>query len=119
MWTSSWKVHLFQTLTSLLQITLGYFIMLIVMSFNVYLVLSAVIGSTLGYYSLNPWLLQKRSISNQPANRRRLAQYQTEECGSLIDEQEQVGSLINSNTKENSDVSNQLIVTASIQHHSH
>lgn len=75
-----------QTISSLIQVTLGYFIMLIVMSYNVYLVSSALLGSLLAYFSLNPILLKKRGLLI-PAMKHRNTSCQVDECGSLIDEQ--------------------------------
>lgn len=81
--------------------------MLIVMSFNVYLVLSVVVGSTLGFFALNPLLLKKRRISNPT---QRLAQCQAEECGSLIDGQEQIETMTSRNPKDNNEPNEQLII---------
>nr|CAH0113414.1 unnamed protein product [Daphnia galeata] len=114
-WTSSWKMHIFQTISTLIQITSGYFLMLIVMSFNVYLMLAVVIGSTSGYFALHPLLLKKQSILNPPHI---LMKCQAEECGSLLIEGEQAETLRGRNSRDNSDASKQLIVSASIQHHS-
>lgn len=75
-----------QTISSLLQVTLGYFMMLIVMSYNVYIVSSVLIGSLLAYFSLNPILLKKRCLQIPPIKRRNVACH-VEECGSLIEEQ--------------------------------
>lgn len=75
-------MHVFQTISSLIQITSGYILMLIVMSFNIYLLLAVVIGSTSGYFALNPLLLKKQSILNPPQI---FVKCQAEECGSLID----------------------------------
>ncbi len=104
-------MHVFQTIASFIQITLGYFIMLIVMSFNVYLIMAVIIGSTSGFFLLNPLLLKKRSILNPPHI---LVKCQAEECGSLIDG-EQVETLRIGNSIDNSKASNQLIVSASIE----
>lgn len=79
-------MHVFQTATSLVQITLGYFIMLIIMSFNGYLFLSAVIGSTIGYFCLNPWLLRKQSLLNLHISQRLVLQNQADDCGSLMED---------------------------------
>jgi hypothetical protein len=43
---------------------------------------------------------------------------QAEECGSLLIEGEQAETLRVRNSRDNSDASKQLIVSASIQHHS-
>ncbi|XP_046450282.1 uncharacterized protein LOC124198476 isoform X2 [Daphnia pulex] len=110
-WTSSWKMHVFQSIASFIQITLGYFVMLIVMSFNVYLMMAVIIGSTSGFFLLNPLLLKKRSILNPPHI---LVKCQAEECGSLIDG-EQVETQRVGNSIDNSKASNQLIVSASIK----
>lgn len=70
--------------------------MLIVMSFNAYLVFSVLFGSVLGFFLLNPFLLTKRNINNP----RILTQIQCheEECGSLINDQEQAGSIVASSS---------------------
>lgn len=49
----SWP-HLVQTVLHLLQITVGYLLMLVFMTFNVYLCLSVVVGSALGYFMFGP-----------------------------------------------------------------
>jgi hypothetical protein len=89
--------------------------MLIVMSFNVYLMLAVVIGSTSGYFALHPLLLKKQNILNPPHI---LMKCQAEECGSLLIEGEQAETLRGRNSRDNSNASKQLIVSASIQHHS-
>ena len=45
----SWE-HLVSTMLHLIQISLAYILMLIVMTFNTWLCLAVVIGSTLGYF---------------------------------------------------------------------
>ncbi len=102
-----------QTMMSFLQITLGYFLMLIVMSFNAYLVFSVLFGSVLGFFLLNPFLLTKRNINNP----RILTQIQCheEECGSLINDQEQVGSIVASNSPSSQhDSDKEISVSATI-----
>lgn len=88
--------------------------MLIVMSFNVYLVLAVAIGSTSGFFALNPLLLKKRSIFRPP---QRLVQCQAEECGSLIEGQERIETVRGRNQTGNNDPSEQLIISANIHQH--
>ena len=45
--------HLVQTLLHLVQFTLGYMLMLIAMTFNVWLFVSVVVGASLGYFLFN------------------------------------------------------------------
>lgn len=45
----SW-LHLAQTLLHMVQITVSYLLMLVVMTFNVWLCLSVVAGAGLGYF---------------------------------------------------------------------
>ncbi|XP_019735201.1 protein SLC31A2 [Hippocampus comes] len=49
-------LHGIQTLLHLLQVTLGYMLMLCVMSFNVWIFLGVIAGSTLGYFISYPLL---------------------------------------------------------------
>lgn len=49
-------LHGIQTLLHLLQVTLGYMLMLCVMSFNVWICLGVIAGSTLGYFISYPLL---------------------------------------------------------------
>ncbi|KAF5276104.1 hypothetical protein FQR65_LT16490 [Abscondita terminalis] len=45
----SW-MHVFQTLLHIVQITLSYFLMLIFMTYNVWLCLAVVVGAAVGYF---------------------------------------------------------------------
>jgi len=45
--------HLVQTLLHFVQFTLGYMLMLIAMTFNVWLFVSVVFGVSLGYFVFN------------------------------------------------------------------
>ncbi|KAM3600101.1 uncharacterized protein V6R79_017552 [Siganus canaliculatus] len=51
-----WLLHGIQTLLHILQVTLGYMLMLCVMSYNVWIFLGVIIGSTLGYFLSFPLL---------------------------------------------------------------
>ena len=44
------RAHLLQTLMHAIQIAWGYSLMLVFMTYNVYLCLSLVLGATLGYF---------------------------------------------------------------------
>lgn len=44
------KSHILQTLLHLIQVFVSYALMLIVMTYNVYLVLAVVLGATCGYF---------------------------------------------------------------------
>lgn len=52
----SWLLHCLQTAIHLLQVTLGYMLMLCVMSYNVWIFLGVIIGSVLGYFLAFPLL---------------------------------------------------------------
>lgn len=54
----SWLLHLIQTLLHLLQVTLGYMLMLCVMSYNTWIFLGVIVGSALGYFISFPLLGQ-------------------------------------------------------------
>jgi len=53
--------HFLQTLLHMIQVSLGYFLMLVVMTFNVWLCISIVVGAGLGYFAFG-WLTP--SINN-------------------------------------------------------
>lgn len=117
MWTSSWRLHTLQTISSLIQFTLGYLIMLIVMSFNVYLICSVLVGSISGYFLLNPLLLKKRSIlSKLPNNRQHNCEpCHADECGSLINGQDDptaTATPLTSSTSGDSSINKVCIVSA-------
>lgn len=57
------KQHGIQTLLHFIQLTVGYCLMLVAMTFNGWLFLAIVLGSGLGYFSLD-WIRQKH-IENQ------------------------------------------------------
>ncbi|XP_073680375.1 protein SLC31A2-like isoform X1 [Garra rufa] len=46
----SWLLHCLQTAIHILQVTLGYMLMLCVMSYNVWIFMGVIVGSVLGYY---------------------------------------------------------------------
>ncbi|XP_030004315.1 protein SLC31A2 [Sphaeramia orbicularis] len=52
----SWVLHGVQTLLHMLQVTLGYMLMLCVMSYNLWIFLGVVGGSVLGYFISFPLL---------------------------------------------------------------
>lgn len=47
---NSWLLHGIQTLMHVLQVSLGYMLMLCVMSYNVWIFIGVVLGSVLGYF---------------------------------------------------------------------
>uniref|UniRef100_A0A8D2LR53 Copper transport protein n=1 Tax=Varanus komodoensis TaxID=61221 RepID=A0A8D2LR53_VARKO len=51
--------HVAQSLLHIVQVVLGYLVMLAVMSYNTWIFLGVIVGSTLGYYLAYP-LLSKR-----------------------------------------------------------
>ncbi|KAM8871946.1 protein SLC31A2 isoform 1-T1 [Synchiropus picturatus] len=51
---NSWLLHVVQTLLHLLQVVLGYMLMLCVMSYNTWIFLGVVLGSVLGYFLAFP-----------------------------------------------------------------
>ncbi|XP_077088841.1 protein SLC31A2 [Siphateles boraxobius] len=52
----SWLLHCLQTAIHILQVTLGYMLMLCVMSYNVWIFLGVIMGSALGYFLAFPLL---------------------------------------------------------------
>ncbi|KAA0719885.1 putative low affinity copper uptake protein 2 [Triplophysa tibetana] len=52
----SWLYHSLQTAVHMLQVTLGYMLMLCVMSYNIWIFLGVIIGSVLGYFLAFPLL---------------------------------------------------------------
>ncbi|XP_050763970.1 probable low affinity copper uptake protein 2 [Gymnogyps californianus] len=50
------RYHIGQTLFHVVQVVLGYMVMLAVMSYNVWIFLGAIAGSTLGYFVVYPLL---------------------------------------------------------------
>lgn len=52
------RVHYIQTVLHLIQITVSYALMLIVMTYNVYLVLAVILGATVGYFVFG-WVRQR------------------------------------------------------------
>lgn len=55
---NSWLLHVIQACLHVLQVTLGYMLMLCVMSYNVWIFLGVVLGSALGYFIAFPLLGQ-------------------------------------------------------------
>ncbi|KAM7393217.1 hypothetical protein PAMA_008050 [Pampus argenteus] len=55
---SSWLMHGIQTVLHMLQVSLGYALMLCVMSYNVWIFLGVIVGSALGYFISFPLLGQ-------------------------------------------------------------
>ncbi|KAG8195187.1 hypothetical protein JTE90_027931 [Oedothorax gibbosus] len=55
------KFHCLQTLLHMLQLTMGYMVMLIVMSFNVWLMLSIILTTALCFY-FHEYLLSRKSL---------------------------------------------------------
>ncbi|XP_070845492.1 protein SLC31A2 isoform X2 [Chaetodon trifascialis] len=53
-----WLLHVIQTLLHILQVTLGYMLMLCVMSYNTWIFLGVIVGSVLGYFISFPLLGQ-------------------------------------------------------------
>ncbi|XP_051534008.1 probable low affinity copper uptake protein 2 [Myxocyprinus asiaticus] len=52
----SWLLHSLQTAIHVLQVTLGYMLMLCVMSYNIWIFLGVIVGSVLGYFLAFPLL---------------------------------------------------------------
>ncbi|KAK2535485.1 Slc31a2 [Columba guinea] len=50
------QYHVAQTLFHVVQVVLGYMVMLAVMSYNAWIFLGAIVGSTLGYFVVYPLL---------------------------------------------------------------
>ncbi|KAM4635051.1 protein SLC31A2 isoform 2-T2 [Polymixia lowei] len=55
---NSWLLHGIQTALHVLQVTLGYMLMLCVMSYNTWIFLGVILGSALGYFIAFPLLGQ-------------------------------------------------------------
>lgn len=53
---NSWLLHGIQTVLHMLQVTLGYMLMLCVMSYNTWIFLGVIMGSVLGYFISFPLL---------------------------------------------------------------
>lgn len=47
---NSWLLHGIQTLLHMLQVSLGYLLMLCVMSYNTWIFIGVIVGSVLGYF---------------------------------------------------------------------
>ncbi|MEQ2184134.1 hypothetical protein GOODEAATRI_004828 [Goodea atripinnis] len=60
-----WLLHIIQTCLHILQVTLGYMLMLCVMSYNIWIFLGVILGSALGYFISFP-LLGQMSLYGQP-----------------------------------------------------
>ena len=96
--------------------------MLIVMSFNVYVLLSVTLGSILGYLLLNPILIaQHQSYSiNRLLHCKPVRNSQEEECGALLlntSNQEASGHISSTgtgNSNEKHDSNNIFSVTATV-----
>lgn len=54
----SWLLHGIQTVLHMLQVSLGYMLMLCVMSYNTWIFLGVIVGSVLGYFISFPLLGQ-------------------------------------------------------------
>ncbi|XP_051536463.1 probable low affinity copper uptake protein 2 [Myxocyprinus asiaticus] len=52
----NWLLHSLQTAIHVLQVTLGYMLMLCVMSYNIWIFLGVIVGSALGYFLAFPLL---------------------------------------------------------------
>lgn len=52
------KIHLIQTLMHMIQVTVSYALMLIVMTYNVWLVLAVILGATVGFFFFG-WIRQR------------------------------------------------------------
>ncbi|XP_032395468.1 protein SLC31A2 isoform X2 [Etheostoma spectabile] len=52
----SWLLHCIQTVLHMLQVSLGYMLMLCVMSYNTWIFLGVIVGSGLGYFLSFPLL---------------------------------------------------------------
>ncbi|XP_071321893.1 protein SLC31A2 isoform X2 [Trachinotus anak] len=55
---NSWLLHIIQTVLHMLQVALGYMLMLCVMSYNTWIFLGVIVGSVLGYFISFPLLGQ-------------------------------------------------------------
>lgn len=101
-------MHLLQTFMFLAQITLGYLLMLIVMSYNVYLTTATISGTLFAYFILNPVLVGKTFIP-------RPVFLEVVEC------EEERGALINhphGNGPEDSKEQNQEFSVSAVVHNS-
>ncbi|XP_034997432.2 probable low affinity copper uptake protein 2 isoform X1 [Hippoglossus stenolepis] len=55
---NSWLLHGIQTVLHVLQVSLGYMLMLCVMTYNIWIFIGVIIGSVLGYFISFPLLGQ-------------------------------------------------------------
>ncbi|XP_076140908.1 protein SLC31A2 isoform X1 [Alosa pseudoharengus] len=55
---NSWLQHGLQTILHIVQVTLGYMLMLCVMTYNVWIFLGVIVGSVLGYFLAFPLLIK-------------------------------------------------------------
>ncbi|KAM6902265.1 protein SLC31A2 [Xenentodon cancila] len=61
---NSWLLHVIQTVLHMLQVCLGYMLMLCVMSYNTWIFLGVIVGSVLGYFISFP-VLEQMSLCKQ------------------------------------------------------
>lgn len=61
------KLHIVQTLLHLIQVSVSYILMLIVMLFNLWLCLAIVTGAAVGYYFFG-WIRQSKKDPNECCN---------------------------------------------------
>jgi len=107
-WTSSWKMHLLQTFMFLAQTALGYLLMLIVMSYNVYLSVAVISGTLFGYFILNPVLIWNKFVTRPMSVR-------------VVECEEERGALIshsNGSSSEDSKEENQEFSVSAVIHNS-
>lgn len=55
--SKSWRLHSLQTVLHVIQVVLGYMLMLCIMSYNVWIFLGIIVGSALGYFFAFPFLV--------------------------------------------------------------
>lgn len=61
------KLHILQTLLHLIQVSVSYILMLIVMLFNLWLCLAIVSGAAVGYYFFG-WIRRSKMDPNECCN---------------------------------------------------
>jgi len=101
-------MHLLQTFMFLAQTALGYLLMLIVMSYNVYLSVAVISGTLFGYFILNPVLIWNKFVTRPMSVR-------------VVECEEERGALIshsNGSSSEDSKEENQEFSVSAVIHNS-
>jgi Ctr copper transporter family len=104
-------MHIVQGLLNLIQLSSGYVLMLIVMTYNVYLCISVLIGSSIGFYLFNPYLKQKRILQTQKTQD---PAAENEESGALLNHRDPYQPAIVSSSLNSPDSGQISVVSANV-----